>query len=147
MERGVRVTGPARAARAWEHYAVPAYWARWAPHIVAVDTAADRLAAGVTGRVRGPFGAAVTFVVTDVDEAARTWGWDVYIGRGRLGPLRLHLRHGVEEHPRGCATWLTIRGPAPVVVAYLPVARLALARLVRVDQPGPGSHPSSAAPC
>ncbi len=131
MERGVRVTGPARAARAWEHYAVPAYWARWAPHIVAVDTAADRLAAGVTGRVRGPFGAAVTFVVTDVDEPARTWGWDVYIGPGRLGPLRLHLRHGVEPEGSGTRTWLTIRGPALVVATYLLFTRLVLELLVR----------------
>jgi uncharacterized protein YndB with AHSA1/START domain len=133
VERGVRVTGPAPAARVWEDYAVPARWPRWAPHIVAVDTAADRLAAGVGGRVHGPCGAAVTFRVTDVDEPARTWAWDVYMGPGRLVPLRLHLRHGVEEHPRGCATWLTIRGPAPAVVAYLPVARLALRRLVRAD--------------
>ena len=126
MERSVRVTGPLPPARVWERYAVPARWAGWAPQIRRVDASADRLAPGVTGRVRGPLGVAVTFVVTDVDEQARTWAWDV-----RCGPVRLHLRQGVEADPRGAATWLVLRGPAPVVVAYLPVARVALRRLVR----------------
>lgn len=126
VERGVRVTGPLPAARVWERYAVPARWSGWAPQIRAVDASAGRIAPGVTGRVRGPLGIAVTFVVTDVDERRRTWAWDV-----RCGPLRMQLRHGVEPDPRGAATWLVVRGPAPLVVAYLPVARVALNRLVR----------------
>jgi hypothetical protein len=131
VERGVRVTGPLPAARAWERYAVPARWAGWAPQIRAVDASAGRIAPGVTGRVRGPLGIAVTFVVTDVDEQRRTWAWTVTFGSGRCGPVRMQLRHGVEPDPRGAATWLVVRGPAPVVVTYLPVARLALRRLVR----------------
>lgn len=130
MERDLRVTGPGPVAQVWERYAVPARWAQWAPHIRRVEirdgSPADRIAPGVTGRVHGPGGVAAAFVVTAVDERARSWAWDV-----TLGLLRMHLRHGVEEHPRGCATWLAIRGPAPAVVAYLPVARLALGRLVR----------------
>jgi hypothetical protein len=43
----------------------------------------------------------------------------------------MDLRHGVEPDPRGAATWLVIRGLAPMVLAYLPVARVALRRLVR----------------
>jgi hypothetical protein len=131
MELGVRVTGPLPPARVWERYAVPARWAGWAPQIRRVDlqedgTAADRIAPGVAGQVRGPLGVRVTFVVTDVDEQLRTWAWTV-----RCGPVRMHLRHGVEPDPRGAATWLVVRGPAPVVLAYLPVARVALRRLVR----------------
>ena len=126
MERGVRVTGPLPPARAWERYAEPARWAGWAPQIRGVTASAERIAPGVTGRVRGPLGVRVAFVVTDVDEQRRTWAWDV-----RCGPVRLHLRHGVEPDPRGSATWLVIRGPAAVVAAYLPVARVALGRLVR----------------
>ena len=126
MERGVRVTGPLPPARVWERYAVPARWAGWAPQIRGVTASADRIAPGVTGRVRGPLGVRVAFVVTDVDEQRRTWAWHV-----RCGPVRMHLRHGVEPDPRGAATWLVIRGPAPVVAAYLPVARVALGRLVR----------------
>ena len=126
MERGVRVTGPLPPARVWERYALPARWAGWAPQIRGVTASADRIAPGVTGRVRGPLGVRVAFVVTGVDEQRRTWAWDV-----RCGPVRMHLRHGVEPDPRGAATWLVIRGPAPVVAAYLPVARVALGRLVR----------------
>lgn len=132
----MRVTGRAPVGEVWERYAVPARWAGWAPHIRGVDTAAARIVPGATGRVRGPVGVAVTFLITDVDEAARTWAWEVGIrrvvaGPVTVGPVRLHLRHGVEPDPAGTATWLTLRGPAPVVVAYLPVVRFALARLVR----------------
>jgi hypothetical protein len=130
VERGVRVTGAAPVAAVWERYAVPARWAGWAPHLRGVempgDTRGGRIAPGLGGRVRGPLGLRVTFVVADVDERRRTWSWDV-----RLGPLRMHLRHGVDPDPGGAATWLAVRGPAPVVLAYLPVARVALRRLVR----------------
>ncbi len=87
---------------------------------------AARIAPGVTGTVHGPLFVRVGFVVTAVDEVARTWAWDV-----RAGPVRMHLRHGVEARGGGSRTWLTIRGPALVVAAYLPVARIALHRLVR----------------
>jgi len=126
VELRVRVTGPVPPARVWERYAVPARWAGWAPQIRGVDASADRIAPGVGGTVRGPLGVRVAFVVTDVDERGRTWAWDV-----RCGPVRMHLRHGVEPEPRGAATWLIIDGPAPVVAVYLPVARVALGRLVR----------------
>lgn len=112
----------APAALVWERYADPARWAGWAPQISRVDTAATRIAPGATGTVHGPLGVRVAFVVTAVDEAARTWAWDV-----ALGPLRLHLRHGVEADG---GTWLTVDGPAWVLAGYLPVARIALQRLV-----------------
>ncbi len=104
---------------------MPACWPTWAPQISAVRASAPRIAPGVTGQVHGPCGLRVDFVVTEVDERSRTWAWRV-----RRGPLRLELRHGVEPDPAGCTTWLSVRGPAPVVAAYLPVARLALHRLV-----------------
>jgi hypothetical protein len=123
VEGGTRAAGPAPAALVWERYAEPARWPGWAPQITGVEASAPRIAPGVTGRVRGPLGLRAAFTITAVDEAARTWAWDV-----RAGPLRLHLRHGVE--PDG-ATWLTARGPAPVVAAYLPAARIALHALTR----------------
>ena len=125
MEGSTRATGPVPAAEVWQRYAVPARWPAWAPQIRRVDTSAARIAPGATGYVSGPLGLRVAFTITDVDEARRTWAWDV-----RLGPVRLHLRHGVEVHPAGSATWLTVRGPALVVAGYLPVARIALHRLV-----------------
>ena len=126
MERRTRVTGPLPPERVWERYAAPARWSGWAPQIREVDASAARIARGVTGRVRGPLGVPVAFVVTAVDERSRTWSWDV-----RLGPLRMHLRHGVDADPAGTATWLVVRGPAVAVTAYLPVARHALRQLVR----------------
>ncbi len=65
-------------------------------------------------------------MVTDVDEAAGRWSWRV---RGGIGPIAVSLtiEHLVGE---GSAS-LLVTGAAPVVLAYEPVARLALARLVR----------------
>lgn len=134
MEGSTRVTGTRPAALVWERYAVPARWPEWAPQITGVDTGAARIVAGATGRVRGPLGVRIRFVVSDVDEYRRTWAWVV-----RFGPVRLFLRHGVELHPAGSCTWLTVDGPAAVVAAYLPIARLALRRLVQAD-PGSGNQ-------
>jgi hypothetical protein len=121
VELRTRAPGRAPAEVVWERYAVPARWPGWAPQIRRVDYGAARLAAGVGGRVHGPLGVSVAFRVNEVDPVARTWAWTV-----RWGPVRLWLRHGVE--PDG-ATWLTVRGPAPLVAAYLPVARWALRAL------------------
>ncbi|WP_214406284.1 SRPBCC family protein [Pseudonocardia lacus] len=126
MEASTGASGPAAAEVVWERYAQPRRWPGWAPQIRRVETAAARIAPGVTGTVRGPFGLPVRFVVTAVDEVARRWAWDA-----RVGPVRLHLRHGVDRDGPGTRTWLTARGPAPVLMAYLPLARFALHRLVR----------------
>ena len=69
------------------------------------------------------------FEVREVDEPTRTWTWRVRLAPGGL--VRLHLEHGVEAHEDGSATWLHVTGPAPVVLAYAPLARLAMTRLVR----------------
>jgi hypothetical protein len=130
VEGSTRAHGPLPPAQVWERYADPHRWASWAPQIRRVETAAELIAPGVTGTVHGPLGVRVRFTVTDVDEAARTWAWDVRLHRPWL-PLALHLRHGVDAHPGGSATWLTVRGPAPAVAAYLPVARVALEFLIR----------------
>lgn len=129
-EGSTRAQGPVPAAEVWERYADPHRWASWAPQIRRVETAAARIAPGVTGTVHGPLGLRIRFTVTDVDEAARTWAWEVSPVVPPL-PLRLRLHHGVEDRRHGSATWLTVRGPAPVVAAYLPVARIALEFLVR----------------
>lgn len=123
----LHATGTAAPAEVWERYAVPARWPGWSPQITGVDLAADRLAAGLSGRVRGPLGVAVPFTVEEVDEAARRWSWRVGVG-----PVRVRLLHWVAEGPGGgTTTGLRLSGPAPLVLAYAPAARLALARLVR----------------
>ncbi len=118
--------GAADPAEAWERYARPERWAEWAPQIKRVSASGPRRVAGMTGRVHGPVGVHVDFVVDAVDEDARRWRWTV-----RRGPLVLRLEHTVVARPRGCSTSLRIDGPLPIVVGYAPLARLALGRLVR----------------
>lgn len=75
--------------------------------------------------VVGPLGARARFWVRDVDEAAGRWSWRV---RG-LGPFAVAIT--IEHHVADGFAALVINGAAPVVVAYEPIARLALARIVR----------------
>ncbi len=125
----LRARGRVPASTAWERYVEPGRWSDWAPQIQRVDTDAGRLVAGTRGTVRAGLLPAPTvpipFEVLDVDESGRTWAWRV-----RLGPVSLRLEHGVTARGDGSATWLRVHGPLPVVVAYAPLARLALGRLV-----------------
>jgi hypothetical protein len=121
--------GVASVTLAWERYADPALWSAWAPQIQRVDTTMSRLTPGATGTVRAGLlprpTLGIHFEVLAVDEDAREWAW-----RARLGPVVLRLEHGVTADPRGSATWLRVHGPLPVVLAYAPLARIALGRLV-----------------
>lgn len=122
----MHASGSADPAVAWERYAETGRWADWAPQIRRVESSADRIAPGVTGRVHGPLpGVYIDFVVDDVDEAARRWSWTV-----RRGPLTLRLEHGVRGRAGGATTSLRVDGPVPIVLAYAPIAHLALRRLV-----------------
>ncbi len=123
----LHATGPLPPAEVWDRYARPARWPTWAPQITGVEVPVPRLAAGVTGRVRGPVGVTLSFAVESVDEAARRWSWTV-----TAGPVRLRLLHWVSEGPDGgSTTGLRITGPLPVVVGYAPLAQVAISRLVR----------------
>jgi hypothetical protein len=122
----LNASGGADPAEAWERYARPARWSEWSPQITRVEADAERLVAGMTGRVVGPLGVSIDFVVDSVDEAARRWRWTVH-----RGPVTMHLEHGVTGGPRGSRTSLQIDGPLLVIVAYAPLARIALGRLVR----------------
>lgn len=126
MRRALRAVGAASPETAWLRYLHLSNWSQWAPQIRGVDAPADRLIPGLTGSVRGPLGVRVPFVVLTVDEAGRNWSWCV-----RVGPAQLRLHHGVQPHPRGSATSLRVDGPAPLVLAYAPIAWFALTRLVR----------------
>ena len=122
----LHATGPVDPAEAWERYAVPARWPEWSPQITGVEPSAPRIAQGVTGRVRGPLGIALPFLVDEVDEAARRWRWSVYAGQ-----VRLTLVHWVSPGPDGgTTTGLRVSGAAPLVVGYAPLAQLALKGLV-----------------
>ncbi len=121
--------GAAPVELAWERYADPQLWHTWAPQIQRVQTEMQRLRPGGSGTVHaGPFArptVPVPFQVVHVDEETREWSWKV-----RLGLIHLHLEHGVTPHLTGSSTWLRIRGPLPVVLVYVPVARMAMNRLV-----------------
>ncbi len=121
--------GVSTVTLAWERYADPGLWATWAPQIQRVETDMERLVAGGSGTVRAGLRSwptlGVPFEVLEVDESAMEWSW-----RAHLGPVRLHLEHGVIPYPTGSSTWLRVHGPLPVVLGYAPVARLALNKLV-----------------
>jgi len=122
----LHATGPESPAEVWERYAVPARWPEWSPQIRRVEVSVARLAAGTSGRVYGPVGPGIPFEVEAVDEAARQWAWTVY-----AGPLPVRLRHRVAEgRDGGSAAGLRVTGPAPLVLGYAPLARLALGDLV-----------------
>jgi hypothetical protein len=78
---------------------------------------------GMRGKVEGPFWTTARFEVTALDEAAGMWTWRV-----RVGPARLTIDHEVADG----LTAVEIDGPPPLVYAYAPVARIALARLVHL---------------
>ena len=106
----------------WSAYADTSRWAAWAPQIHRVDPWGP-LEQGMRGVVGGPFGSRVRFKVTVVDEVEGRWTWRVGVG-----PARLTIDHEVADG----LTAVEIDGPAPLVLAYVPVARLALTRLVHL---------------
>ena len=121
--------GRVSAGEAWERYAQVAWWSRWSPQIRSVTCSSPRIRTGVTGRVRGPLGVGVDFVVDAVDEEARRWTWTV-----RKGPVEVQLHHRVVPLGDGARTTLTMSGPLPVLLGYAPLARLSMGRLVRPNQ-------------
>ncbi len=132
----LRARGGADPARVWERYARLELWSTWSPHVRHVEPNGARLSAGLEGLVHGPVGIAARFVVTAVDEDARTWSWRVRPALSTLVtvPIAFELDHDVRARPGGSQTSLTIATSllaAPLVAGYAPVARLALQRLVR----------------
>jgi hypothetical protein len=118
----VEAVGPASRRTMWEAYVDPSRWPSWAPQIRSVRPL-ERLRPGLRGDVKGRVGTRVRFEVMEVDEAAGRWTWWI-----ELGPARLTIDHEVADG----RTAVVLDGPAPVVIAYAPVARLALSRLVRL---------------
>ncbi|UXY40398.1 SRPBCC family protein [Streptomyces albidocamelliae] len=125
-----RVTLSAQGAAApgtvWQRYADVDRWPSWSPQIKAVHCAGRRLSPGMRGTVESVAGIRAVFVVEAVDHDRRTWTWRV-----RLGRIRIRLHHEVRPQGPGSATSLTMYGPQLVLLAYAPLARLALHRLVR----------------
>lgn len=143
----VGATGTASVPEVWDRYVTPRRWPQWSPQIRRVEGVEPSrpVRADTTGRVVGPMGVPVAFRVTAVDPAARRWTWRV-----RLGGLDLTLDHGVDHHSTAAdgsartRAWVRITGPAPMVLAYAPLARVALSRLVRGPDSGVIDRPADA---
>ncbi|MGB7450290.1 MAG: hypothetical protein WA892_14350 [Ornithinimicrobium sp.] len=143
----LRARGPASAEVVWLRYAEPSRWSSWSPQVRGVDYPHARLRPQTTGRVRGPWRLAVPFRVEAVDEVAQTWSWTVQPQLAGRVITTVRLDHGVTPAPaasrrdrRGraakraaprSATWLRLRGHAPVIATYAPIARIALRHIVR----------------
>ncbi len=123
----ISATGRAPASRVWECYAKPALWSSWSPQIARVECADEVIRVGTKGVVHTIVGIGVPFEVTAVDYDAMTWSWTVRLPLG----VRLQLQHQVKATADGTWTGLDVSGCLPIVVGYLPPAKLALARLVR----------------
>src|SRR3954468_23538472 len=123
----ITVTGPRPSGDVWDRYVRPRRWPEWSPQIRSVDYATESLAAGTDGVVHGPAGLLVRFRVVEVDDSVpvRHWSW-----RATTAGITLFLAHTVEPVGTGSRTGLTVEGFGPVVAGYLPLARLALYRLV-----------------
>jgi hypothetical protein len=107
----------------WERYADLARWPQWSPQISSVESSGPRLRAGIDGTVHGPLGVSVPFHITEV--GIRSWAWEA-----RPLGMRLLLDHRVTAYGSGSETELRMKGPAPLLLAYAPFARLALRKLV-----------------
>lgn len=121
--RTVSVEGPRPPDEVWDAYVHPRRWPEWSPQIRSVEYGPERIVPGTTGVVRGPFRLPVRFRILSVQE--RAWSW-----RAGVAGITLTLTHTVEGVAAGTRTGLAVSGFGPVVLLYLPVARLALRRLV-----------------
>lgn len=83
------------------------------------------IAAGGCGTVHGLCGVGVAFEIVAIDHDKRCWSW-----RATVAGITLILGHDVLTHGSGGRATLDISGPAPVVIGYAPIARVALGRLV-----------------
>ena len=126
MKLTVEASGAADPETVWYRYVHPARWHEWSPQISSVDYPAPTIAAGGRGTVHGPFGVGVAFEILRVDHDKRCWAWRVTVAG-----ITLVLGHDVFAQASGSSTTLDITGPAPVVIGYAPIARIALGRLVR----------------
>ncbi len=130
MKVTVSASGAADPDAVWDRYIHPARWPEWSPQIVSVDYPDAAIGVGGAGTVHGPCGVAVSFEILAIDNEKRYWSWRV-----KIVGISLTLDHDVRavhtEKAAGTVTTLAINGPAPLVVGYAPIARLALGRLVR----------------
>ncbi len=121
----IAASGPRSIEEVWADYTHPSAWPSWAPQIRSVHGVGDPITAGDRGVVHGPVVLRVPFRIESIDQVARRWTWRVGVG-----PLSVVLDHGVDAMEAGCCAWADVHAPGVAVLAYSPIARLALRRLV-----------------
>ncbi|GAA2002866.1 SRPBCC family protein [Nakamurella flavida] len=127
MHRLLTAHGDAPADTVWIRYVEPARWPGWSPQIRRAESSDPVLRSGSTGRVFSLPGVSFPFTVLSVDDDRRRWAWKVHLPLGVV----LTLDHLVQPDGDGSRTALRVHGPAPLVLAYAPLAQIALNRLVR----------------
>lgn len=128
----VEALGSATPAEVWRRYTHPDTWSEWAPHLRGVETDVTVIEAGATGRVLGPRGVWLDFIVEEVDPVLRSWTWRV--GRGTRA-VRMH--HDVVPAADG-ATRATMRIDGALSLAMQPYRLLAGAALRGLVSGSPG---------
>ena len=74
LATGVEIQAPASAA--WELLTDTARWPQWGPSVSRVESAAQYIGPGSTGRVQTIIGVWLPFRVTEF-VAGQRWGWEV----------------------------------------------------------------------
>jgi hypothetical protein len=116
----------APAEQVWALLVETRHWPEWGASIGDVD-GPDRLAPGVTGRVKTILGPWLEFEITEYDEAERYWGW-------RVAGVRSTSHRVVDCGPGACTAVIGVPWWAPPYVA--PVW-LSLRRLERLATNAP----------
>jgi len=116
--RSVEVAAPADDV--WTLLVDVGHWPEWGPTVTGarLDHPGTRIRAGSTGAVRTPVGVWLPFAITEHDDAAHTWSWQV------AGVAA--TSHRVEEIATGCRVGFGVPWWAP---AYLAVVEVGLRRV------------------
>ncbi|RSZ65562.1 SRPBCC family protein [Corynebacterium hylobatis] len=121
----VDVTGPAPVETAWQRYLHPQNWTDWAPHLTRVRASTRTIRPGTTGTVTALGVVPARFTVLSVDPDNFAWAWTVWVG-----PIRLDLHHDLVAGDNSTLARIRLVGPRPVLLAYRPLMRWAMRRLV-----------------
>jgi hypothetical protein len=113
--------GPAGKYEMWARCREPERWSTWMTLVRRVDTDGP-LHPGLEGSLMLAGGVRVAFDVLEVNDLGPSWTRQL-----RLGPVRLFVDHHVDE---GFGL-VEITAPFPIALAYVPLARRSLSRLLR----------------
>jgi hypothetical protein len=126
MDVAADIAAPARVV--WSILTDTTQWPTWGPSVRAVDAPSRFVHAGMRGRVRTAVGLWLPFSISELEDGRR-WAWRVAglpATGHRVEPLSGNACRAVFEIPRWAAP-------------YALVCRVALGRIARIAQRGPGA--------